>query len=161
MFHVEGFLGLTLCINTAICTVPESPHLLLSKHITFASLSCSDLTPHAFWFLSSHIVTGLPLSLLPSTSDLCFKSTALRSYASHVRTKIQLSHLIKNEAVFIQTKNFQYFLCVNQIALFKNTLTWVPELTQFAVFWSKVKHQNISESMTGFNQHTFWEWISS
>jgi len=44
-----------------------SLHCSLSMHITLASLSSSDLALHAFLTPSSHLVRGLPLSLLPST----------------------------------------------------------------------------------------------
>ena len=59
----------------------------LSMHVTFASLSSSDFALHAYLTLPSHLVRGMPLTLLPFTSNSnFFWSIALLPYTPHVRT---------------------------------------------------------------------------
>ena len=47
----------------------NSLHCSLYIHINFVSLNSSDLALHVFLTPSSHLVQGLHLSLLPSTSE--------------------------------------------------------------------------------------------
>ena len=69
-------------IPSTFILLSKCPHLLLSKYLIFASLISSDLAMLAFVTIFIHLVQGLSLTFLPSTSDSYF---LLVNRSPHIR----------------------------------------------------------------------------
>ena len=65
-------LSHNLYIQSAICIIHKCPSTTLFSCTLLLPMSSSDLALHVFFTWSSHLMHGLPLSLLSSTSDFCF-----------------------------------------------------------------------------------------
>lgn len=81
LFHVKCILRHNLYINTAICILTKSFHCSLYMHITFASISSSDIASHVFFYSIQGISTrpatipsSFLLTLVPSLSQPHFAS---------------------------------------------------------------------------------------